>query len=111
MTGTMPRVTYIAQDGKETTRDIAVGTSVMQAAVFNGLDGIVAECGGSCMCATCHVYVRDDQVALTPAMARDQDAMLEGAASPRRPNSRLGCQIVVSPQMEGLVVYLPETQT
>ena len=107
----MPRVTYIDTDGKETALDIAVGTSVMQAAVYNGLDGIVAECGGSCMCATCHVYVREDLLAKTPAMQPDEEAMLEGTASPRRPNSRLSCQLVVSPEMDGLVVYLPETQT
>lgn len=107
----MPRVTYIASDGKETTFDIAVGTSVMQAAVFNGLDGIVAECGGSCMCATCHVYVQEDQMARCPPMQPDEDAMLEGTASPRLPTSRLSCQLVVSPEMEGLVVRMPETQT
>lgn len=107
----MPRVTYIDTAGKETTLDIAEGTSVMQAAVLNGIDGITAECGGSCMCATCHVYVRDDQLAKTPAMNDDEDAMLEGTASERRPNSRLSCQLVVTPEMEGLVVYLPETQT
>ena len=107
----MPRVTYISQDQKKTTLDIDVGTSVMQAAMLHGIDGIVAECGGSCMCATCHVYVRDDQLPLTPPMDADEDAMLEGTASPRQPNSRLSCQLVVSPQMEGLVVYLPETQT
>jgi 2Fe-2S ferredoxin len=108
----MPRVTYISQDEKKTTTlDIANGTSVMQAAVFNGVDGIVAECGGSCMCATCHVYVREDQLAMTPPMDADEDAMLEGTASPRRPNSRLSCQLVVSPAMDGLVVHLPETQT
>jgi 2Fe-2S ferredoxin len=107
----MPRVTYISQDEKATTLDIAIGTSVMQAAVFNGVDGIVAECGGSCMCATCHVYVREDQLAVTPPMEADEDAMLEGTASPRRPNSRLSCQLVMSPEMDGLVVHLPETQT
>jgi 2Fe-2S ferredoxin len=107
----MPRVTYIDTVGNETTLDIKVGTSVMQAAVYNGLDGIVAECGGSCMCATCHVYVREDQLPLTPPMQPDEDAMLEGTASPRRPNSRLSCQLAVSPEMDGLVVYLPETQT
>ena len=107
----MPKVTYIDTAGKETTLDIEVGTSVMQAAVFNGVDGIVAECGGSCMCATCHVYVREDQLARTPAMQPDEDAMLEGTASERRPNSRLSCQLVVSPQMDGLVVTMPETQT
>ena len=106
----MPRVTYISPDGNQTTLDIPVGTSVMQAAVLHGVDGIVAECGGSCMCATCHVYVRDDQLALTPPIEADEDAMLEGTASPRRPNSRLGCQLIVSAQMDGLVVHLPETQ-
>ena len=106
----MPHVTYIAQDGTKTTLDIPLGTSVMQAAVMNGVDGIVAECGGSCMCATCHVYVRDDQLELCPPMQTDEDAMLEGTASPRRPNSRLSCQLVASEQMEGLVVDLPETQ-
>ena len=107
----MPRVTYIASDGKETTLDIAVGTSVMQAAVFNGVDGITAECGGSCMCATCHVYVQEDQMSRCPPMQPDEDAMLEGTASPRLPNSRLSCQLVMAPEMEGLVVRLPETQT
>jgi 2Fe-2S ferredoxin len=107
----MPKVTYIDTAGKETTLDIEVGTSVMQAAVLHGVDGIVAECGGSCMCATCHVYVRDDQLAKTPPLGADEDAMLEGTASERRANSRLSCQLVASPGMEGLVVYLPETQT
>jgi 2Fe-2S ferredoxin len=107
----MPRVTYISHDGKQTTLDVPIGTSVMQAAVLNGVDGIVAECGGSCMCATCHVYVRDDQLALCPEMEVGEEAMLDGTASPRQPNSRLSCQLVVSPQMDGLVVTMPETQT
>ncbi len=107
----MPRVTYISQDQKATTLDIPVGTSVMQAAILHGVDGIVAECGGSCMCATCHVYVQGEQVGVTPPMQPDEDAMLEATASPRRPNSRLSCQLVVSPEMDGLVVHLPETQT
>ena len=107
----MPRVTYISQDDKATTLDIPIGTSVMQAAVMHGVDGIVAECGGSCMCATCHVYVREEQLAMTPPMQPDEDAMLEGTASPRRPNSRLSCQLAMSQEMDGLVVQLPETQT
>jgi 2Fe-2S ferredoxin len=106
----MPHVTYIAHDGKETKLEVAVGTSVMQAAVFNGVDGIVAECGGSCMCATCHVYVREDLLALCPEMEPGEDAMLDGAASERQPNSRLSCQLVMSPKMDGLVVTMPETQ-
>jgi 2Fe-2S ferredoxin len=107
----MPRVTYISHDGKETVLDVPVGTSVMQAAVLNGIDGIVAECGGSCMCATCHVFVREDLLAKTPEMELGEDAMLDGTAVPRQPNSRLSCQLVMNPGMEGLVVTMPETQT
>src|ERR1700681_1886589 len=107
----MPQVTYVSYDGKSTTLDVPIGTSVMQAAVLHGVDGIVAECGGSCMCATCHVFVREDQLAKLPEMELGEDAMLDGAASPRRPNSRLSCQLVVTPQMDGLVVDTPETQT
>lgn len=107
----MPKVTYVSHAGKQTTLDVDIGTSVMQAAVFNGVDGIVAECGGSCMCATCHVYVREDQLALCPPLEADEEAMLEGTASPRQPNSRLSCQLIVSEQMNGLVVTTPETQT
>ena len=107
----MPRVTYISHDGKETVLDVPVGTSVMQAAVLNGVDGIVAECGGSCMCATCHVFVREDQLPKTPEMELGEDAMLDGTAVPRQPNSRLSCQLVMTPAMEGLVVTMPETQT
>jgi len=107
----MARVTYISHDGTETVLDIPVGTSVMQAAVLNAVDGIVAECGGSCMCATCHVFVREDQLSLPPEMEVGEDAMLDGTAVPRQPNSRLSCQLVVSAQMDGLVVTMPETQT
>src|ERR1700740_1592159 len=107
----MPQVTYIDTAGKETTLDIAVGTSVMQAAVLQGLDGIVAECGGSCMCATCHVYVQEDQLSKLPGMELGEDAMLERTARPRKPNSRLSCQLVMTPPMDGLVVHTPETQT
>jgi 2Fe-2S ferredoxin len=107
----MPTVTYISHDGKSTTLEVPLGTSVMQAATLEGVDGIVAECGGSCMCATCHVYVRDDQLAKCPEMELGEDAMLDGTASPRRINSRLSCQLVMTPGMDGLVVTMPETQT
>src|SRR5580704_9631288 len=107
----MPQVTYVSYDGKSTTLDVPVGTSVMQAAVLHGVDGIVAECGGSCMCATCHVSVQEDQLSKLPEMALGEDAMLDGTASPRGPNSRLSCQLVMTPPMDGLVVTMPETQT
>ena len=107
---TMPKVTYIHPDGSADTVEVAPGTSVMQAAITNGIDGIVAECGGSAMCATCHVYVEPQFAALLPDMASAEDEMLGETASPRRPESRLGCQLPLSPALDGLVVRLPERQ-
>ena len=86
------------------------GTSVMMAAVTQDVDGIVAECGGSLMCATCHVYVDEAFADRLPAMTPDEDEMLEAAASERLPSSRLSCQIELSDELDGLVVRLPDTQ-
>ncbi len=106
----MPKVTYIDYDGAERALDVPVGTSVMQAAIANGIDGIVAECGGSMMCATCHVYVDASQLDRLPPMSSTEDEMLECTRSERRPNSRLSCQLVATPAFDGLIVRLPETQ-
>ncbi len=106
----MGSFTYIAHDGTVRRLEVADGTSVMQAAVSNGVDGIVAECGGSQMCATCHVYVAEEWLNKLAPMQATEDAMLETAASERKPNSRLSCQIVMSPELDGLVVHLPERQ-
>lgn len=106
----MPKITYVHPDGTRAVLDVPVGTSVMRAAIMNGIDGIVAECGGEMMCATCHVYVEEDQLGRTPKMAEEEAAMLEFTASERRPNSRLSCQLTVTPELDGLVVHLPETQ-
>ena len=106
----MPKITYIHPDGAREELEIAAGTSVMQGATSNGIDGIVAECGGNCMCATCHVYVEPSQLALLPPMSEEEDALLDGTASDREPNSRLSCQIQVTEALDGLVVQLPERQ-
>ena len=106
----MPKITYVRPDGGREELDVAEGTSVMQAATSQGIDGIVAECGGNCMCATCHVYVEPSQLALLPAMSEEEDALLDGTASDREPNSRLSCQIQVTQALDGLVVNLPERQ-
>jgi ferredoxin, 2Fe-2S len=106
----MPNITYVHTDGSREVLDVPVGTSVMRAAILNSVDGIVAECGGEMMCATCHVYVEEAQLPLTPVQSDDEKAMLEFTASERKPNSRLSCQLVVTPEMDGLVVYLPESQ-
>ncbi len=106
----MASVTYIQHDGTSHTVELAEGSSVMQGAVDNMIDGIVGECGGGLACATCHCYVDDswmDKVGPAPQVEQD---MLEFSASETRPSSRLGCQIAVDADLDGLVVHLPEAQ-
>jgi 2Fe-2S ferredoxin len=107
----MPNITYISDAGAAITVDVPVGDSVMEGAIQNGIDGIVAECGGSCLCATCHVYVEEKFLALLNPPDETENAMLESTASQRKLNSRLSCQLRVSPKFEGLVVHTPPTQT
>lgn len=106
----MPAIIYISHDGTTHKVSAADGASVMQTAVNNGIPGIVAECGGAAMCATCHVYVDEAWAARIPPISDNEEAMLESAAAERRPNSRLSCQIVMSADTDGLVVHLPERQ-
>lgn len=82
----------------------------MEGGVRNGIDEIVAECGGSCLCATCHVYVDEKWLAVLDPIAEDENAMLESTAAERKSNSRLSCQLIVKPAFEGLIVRTPETQ-
>jgi len=106
----VPKVTYIHLDGTRDELELPVGTSVMEGATSYGIDGIVAECGGNAMCATCHVYIEPEQLGLLPPMGPDEDALLDGAAAERRENSRLSCQIRMTPELDGLTVRLPERQ-
>ena len=106
----MGSFTTIAHDGTVRKVEAQDGTSVMQAAMANGIAGIVAECGGSQMCATCHVYVDEAWLAKLAPMQATEQAMLDSTASERKANSRLSCQIVMSAELDGLVVHLPERQ-
>jgi 2Fe-2S ferredoxin len=83
----------------------------MENAVKNGIDGIVAECGGACMCATCHVYVDPAFLDLLDPIGEEQEEMLGATAAERKPNSRLSCQIQMKPQFAGLIVRMPDRQT
>lgn len=105
----MAVIKYISHAGTETEIDVAPGMSVMQGAFDNGVDGILAECGGSCSCATCHVYVDEAWVDKLPA-ADDMETSMIGIVPEPRENSRLSCQIRVTPDMDGLVVRMPESQ-
>jgi len=106
----MTIIHYVAADGAQTTLDIQDGNSVMQGAVFNGVEGIVGECGGNAMCATCHVYVHEDDLDRLQTIDELEDEMLENTARPRRENSRLSCQIKVNAELNGLTVHIPESQ-
>jgi 2Fe-2S ferredoxin len=103
-------ITFIHPDNRSEPIDAKVGDSAMQVAVMHGIAEIVGECGGNAMCATCHVYVDGDWVGRLPAVTADEDALLDGAAAERRPNSRLSCQIRMTPELDGLVLLLPDKQ-
>ncbi len=104
----MPKITFVAGDGTSWTADAVVGSTVMQAAVAEGVDGIVAECGGNAMCATCHVYVDTTQMDSMPPMQSEEDNMLDCAEAERLSNSRLSCQLKVEPGFEGLRLQVPD---
>ena len=106
----MPKVTYIEPNGNPVELDVQEGWSVMQGAMSNGVAGIEAECGGSCACATCHCYVEGDVAARLPPAAEGELAMLDHVVAEHRPNSRLCCQIKVTPETDGLVVRFPDRQ-
>lgn len=106
----MPTLKFIQADGSTRELSTADGSSVMQAATGAGIQGIVAECGGSAMCATCHVYVDEAWVDRLPAALANELEMLECTASERLPTSRLSCQIKMSAALDGIVLRLPATQ-
>ena len=105
----MPTVTFTDHDGHQRTVEAAAGDSVMETAVRNGVPGIVAECGGSLSCATCHVFVEEAWLGKTGAPSEQEASMLSFAAT-KQDNSRLSCQIGVTPALDGLVVRMPEAQ-
>jgi len=105
----MPKIKYIAFDGEETEVDAGEGLSVMQAAVNNGVNGIVAECGGACSCATCHVHVEQEWFDKLPEAQDMEKEMLDFVTNPQA-TSRLSCQIKVTAELDGLVVHTPESQ-
>ena len=105
----MAKITYIEHNGKNHTIDVTNGLSVMEGAVQNNISGIDADCGGSMACATCHVYVKEEWFNKLPKKEDREEDMLDMAFEPKK-NSRLSCQLMVSDQLDGLVVNLPEKQ-
>ena len=106
----MAKITYIEHNGTNHTVDVQNGLTVMEGAVQNNIPGIDADCGGSMACATCHVYVKEDWFGKINKKNEGEDDMLDQAYEPKK-NSRLSCQIIVSDDLDGLVVDMPEKQT
>ena len=105
----MPKITYVETDGTRRDVEAEVGATVMETAIRNGVRGIVAECGGACTCATCHVYVDPDWISVTGGPSPMEEDMLDFAFDVRE-TSRLSCQIKVRDDLDGLIVNVPSRQ-
>ena len=105
----MPTITFIDQDGNEREIEAEVGSTVMETAINNDVPGILATCGGSCSCATCHVYVDEMWVNKLPPPELEENDMLD-TAHDLQENSRLSCQIKVTEELDGLIVTTPPRQ-
>jgi len=105
----MPRITYIEHSGVAHEVDAKPCVTLMDAAVRNGVPGILADCGGACACATCHVYVDEAWLAATGAPSAMEASMLDYAEAVAD-NSRLSCQIKLTDALDGMIVRLPESQ-
>ena len=105
----MAKIIYNTHDSKIHTIDVQNGLSVMEGAVQNDIPGIDADCGGGMACATCHVYIKEDWWDKLPNKEDGEEDMLDMAYEPNK-FSRLSCQIIVSDELDGLVVSIPSKQ-
>ena len=105
----MPKINFVAFDGTQYEVETKEGSTVMEAAIKNGVPGIEAECGGACACATCHVYVDDDWIEQAGEPDMMEEDMLDFAQDVE-PNSRLSCHIKMSDALDGVVIRIPEFQ-
>ena len=106
----MPKITYIDHTGVSNTIEVENGLSVMEGAIQNNIPGIDADCGGSMACATCHVYVEEKWLNKIQKAEEAEEDMIDMAFEPKK-NSRLSCQLIVSEELDGLIVTTPSKQT
>ena len=106
----MPKITYKDSSGDSRTIEVENGLSVMEGAVQKDIPGIDADCGGSMACATCHVYVEEKWLNVLPKPEEAEEDMIDMAYEPKK-NSRLSCQLIVSEELDGLIVTTPSKQT
>jgi 2Fe-2S ferredoxin len=105
----MPKIVFIEPTGARREIEAPVGVTVMEVARQHGVAGIVAQCGGACACATCHVYVAPEWLGKLEPREDMEEGMLENAWEPR-PNSRLSCQVHVTAELDGLELTVPLRQ-
>lgn len=103
----MPTIEFLYGDGERAEIEVEGGANIMRTATCNGIPGIIAECGGACMCATCHVYVDKDGAAAFPEIGEIEEEMLECTTAERRPESRLGCQLFVPEGVDRITIKIP----
>ena len=106
----MPKITYKDNQGNSKTIEVEKGLSVMEGAIQNNIPGIDADCGGSMACATCHVYVEEKWLDKLPKPEEGEIDMIDMAYEPKK-NSRLSCQLIISEDLDGLVVTTPAKQS
>lgn len=106
----MSTIIFTNNNEAETRVTATEGTSVMRAAVSNGIKGIIGECGGQAMCATCHVYVQHEYLSRLPEISEDEEEMLDCTSSERTERSRLSCQLEMGQDLDEVSVEIPESQ-
>ena len=104
----MAKITWKTQDGNEIIADVKNGLNLMEAAIANDVPNVDGDCGGCLSCATCHVFVDEAWFEKTGEVDDIEDTMLEMTDVERRDNSRLSCQMIASPELDGLVLHVPE---
>ncbi|KKB85009.1 2Fe-2S ferredoxin [Devosia limi DSM 17137] len=105
----MTKITFVQKDGERIETEAQLGSTVMETAIMNGVPGVIAECGGACTCATCHVYVDDAWTEAVGGPSAMEEDMLDFAFDVKA-TSRLSCQIKVKDHLDGLVVHVPSRQ-
>jgi 2Fe-2S ferredoxin len=105
----MSQVHFISFDGVRRSIETSLGENLMRAATDNGVPGIDGDCGGQCACATCHIFVSAPWAERLPAMQTKEHEILD-FTNERRETSRLACQIIMTPELDGIEVHMPEGQ-
>jgi ferredoxin, 2Fe-2S len=106
----MGQAIFVLKDGSRRSVEIPDGTSLAEYARNNNIPGILAECGCNLACATCHVYVDEQWLSALPPPTNTEAEMIEGAAAATTPRSRLGCQLIMSKNLDGITVEIPDEQ-